>query len=99
MKRLLLATTALSLLTAPALAQQLPAGVSRPTIAPTDVVYPGCPLPPTTFGNVWYFDAVKGKTPAAYAAMNPPVPFPTAGQPVTSAMQGSAAHPWNSVAA
>jgi hypothetical protein len=28
-------------------------------------VYTGCPVPPSTFGNVWYFDPVHGKTEAA----------------------------------
>jgi hypothetical protein len=108
MRRILLASTALVLATAAhaqAVAaftpnvptQTLPSGVTRPAIASTDLVYPGCPKPPTTFGNVWTFDPVNGKTPAQYAAMTPPVPFPVAGQPATSAMQGSAAHPWNSV--
>jgi hypothetical protein len=58
---LLLASVAL---VAPSHAQQLPTGVSIPTINPTDVVYPGCPMPPTTFGNVWYIDPVNGQTQA-----------------------------------
>lgn len=57
----------ISLLGSCAYAQDLPAGVSRPQIASTDLVYPGCPLPPTTFGHVWYFDPVHGKTQAAGA--------------------------------
>jgi hypothetical protein len=28
-------------------------------------VYTGCAIPPSTFGNVWYFDPVHGKTQAA----------------------------------
>jgi len=28
-------------------------------------VYTGCAVPPSTFGNVWYFDPVHGKTEAA----------------------------------
>ena len=28
-------------------------------------VYPGCPVPPTTFNHVWYIDPVNGKTAAA----------------------------------
>ena len=28
-------------------------------------VYPGCPVPPTTFNQIWYIDPVKGKTAAA----------------------------------
>ena len=28
-------------------------------------VYSGCAAPPSTFRNVWYFDPVHGKTPAA----------------------------------
>src|SRR5277367_5472221 len=25
-------------------------------------VYPGCPVPPTTFNHIWYIDPVNGKT-------------------------------------
>ncbi len=28
-------------------------------------VYTGCAVPPSTFGHVWYFDPVHGKTKAA----------------------------------
>ena len=28
-------------------------------------VYPGCPVPPTTFNHIWYIDPVNGKTLAA----------------------------------
>jgi hypothetical protein len=28
-------------------------------------VYPGCPVPPTTFNHIWYIDPVNGKTAAA----------------------------------
>lgn len=42
----------------------LPSGVSIPAIAPTDVVYPGCPTPPTSFGTVWHIDSVNGHTSA-----------------------------------
>jgi hypothetical protein len=41
------------LLAAPAIPQTAPA------------VYPGCQIPPTTFGHVWYIDPVNGKTAAA----------------------------------
>jgi hypothetical protein len=42
-------------------------------------VYHDCATPPSTFRNVWYIDPVNGKTPAAYAAMTPPVPMPARG--------------------
>jgi hypothetical protein len=39
----------------------LPSGVSIPTIASNAPVYPGCPLPPTSYGHVWHFaDAAHG---------------------------------------
>ena len=28
-------------------------------------VYPGCPVPPTTFNHIWYIDPVNGKALAA----------------------------------
>jgi hypothetical protein len=84
---------------APSAVWSLPAGVSIPTIAPTDVVYPGCPAPPTTFGHVWTIDPVNGHTPAAYAAMTPPIPMPAPGTGPTPSTQGSAAHPWDSLLA
>jgi hypothetical protein len=69
-----------------------PFGVSVPAIANTDAVYPGCPTPPTSFGNVWNFSP-SGSTQAAYT---------TAGvslNPLVSPHQGDATHPWSSVQA
>jgi hypothetical protein len=33
--------------------------------SPAAQVYTSCAVPPSTFGNVWYFDPVHGKTQAA----------------------------------
>lgn len=70
----------------------LPPGVSFPTIASTDVVYPGCPTPPTSFGNIWEFDAVNGFTMTQYTNG-------TGGAPLVTAIggasgQGTVTHPW-----
>jgi Right handed beta helix region len=56
-----------------------------------------CSTPPTTFRHTWYIDPVNGQTEAAMTAAG--VKLPSTGSAPTSAQQGSAAHPWNSLQA
>src|SRR5271163_2839537 len=56
-----------------------------------------CSTPPSTFRHTWYIDPVNGQTEAAMTAAG--VKLPSAGSGPTSAQQGSAAHPWNSLQA
>lgn len=80
-----------------------PADVSIPTIqancaaagtcgSPSgDLVYPGCPTPPTSFGNVWNINPSTGQTQAAYGGLTT--------NPLISPHQGDATHPWSSIQA
>jgi hypothetical protein len=56
-----------------------------------------CTTPATTFRHTWYFDPVNGQTEAAMTAAG--IKLPSAGSAPSSAQQGSAAHPWNSLQA
>jgi hypothetical protein len=56
-----------------------------------------CSTPPTTFRHTWYIDPVNGQTEAAMTAAG--VKLPSTGSAPSSAQQGSAAHPWNSLQA
>lgn len=71
---------------APISPRALPNGVSFPTITASTLVYPGCPVPPTTFGHTWYIDPVNGHGQVAYGA------DPGGGT-------GSSSAPWNSLQA
>jgi hypothetical protein len=63
-----------------------PAGVSIPAIGNSDLVYPGCPTPPTSFGHVWYFSP-SGQTQQAYGSLTT--------DPTVNPHQGDSTHPWN----
>ena len=73
----------------------------------TTAAVPACPVPPAvSTGNVWYFDPVNGKTPAAWATFfgtptTPAVPA-TSTTPAVPAVYptgipGDQQHPWNSL--
>lgn len=70
-----------------------PAGVSLPGIADTDKVYPGCPTPPTSFGNIWNINPSTGSTQATYTTAGISI------NPLVTPHQGDATHPWNSLQA
>jgi hypothetical protein len=75
----------------------LPHGVSIPTIAPSDLVYPGCPVPPTTFPHVWHLDPIAGFAMSDYNNGTNDAPLITAIGGANG--QGTSTHPWNSLEA
>jgi hypothetical protein len=57
----------------------------------TTAAVPACPVPPAlSTANVWYFDPVNGKSPAAWVTY-------FAANPSDAGRQGDAQHPWNSL--
>jgi hypothetical protein len=56
-------------------------------------VYPGCAVPPTTFGHVWYVDPVNGKTPDAGGDGSKAAPWNSLNGIVSSTIQPGYARP------